>query len=468
MTNRHTRNRLLVTGVSLLVVFALGPALTGLASAAPAPTTATGAASAEWAYGGLNGSSGTYPAANGSYTWSASIGIVVIFNATNTSAHTVEISAERTIAVSLFISASVNNTSDTFDLNELEVDTAHANLTNASTVYVGGTPTPALGIDNASARAEASITESLAISDALGTNLLTRHFNASGEAQASVQFAPSLGLIPLNLTGVSSWTSSATATPSAAWTVGYAWVQDLLGVPSNRSDSVSGHWDTTTTVSLTGSASTVGLPHFDDHRSRTAVVLLISGHVDLYDGFVLIPAGFDFFGGGSHIYDNYSIAAAALHPEVLYVSAGTIDARAFSSAGANFGESSSGSIGLAAAPAASPAAAPSPTGQVVAQPESPASAQAQAACLQYGCSPAPSSWFSGVVAVGLILLVVGVAGSVGVFEWRLRSRGRSPPTLAGMTGGSGSSGAPPGAAASPPVGAPAHRPPSPGGPGSGL
>ncbi|HLN51572.1 MAG TPA: hypothetical protein VK455_05910 [Thermoplasmata archaeon] len=474
MTSRHTRNKLAVTGVALLVVLALGPALTGLASAAPAPVTASASPSAEWAYGGLNGSNGTFNTSTGTITWSASFGIDLIFNATNTSAHTVELSAERTVGLTVSVSIVTTNLTATFNFKAVEVDQAHANLTNLSTVYVGDVATPALGIDNASASAHASLAESVAGSGIYKGVPVTasKYFNLSGQAGASVQFTPALGLIPLNLTGVTAWNSTANATPQAAWNVSYAWIQHVgttLGVvTTNGSGSSVGSWTKNTTVNLTGSAWTVDLPSFVDHQSRTGISLVISGPADLYDGFILIPHGFDFFGGATHTYDTDSLMAATLSTENLYVTGNHIGARSLSAARATFGTNGSAGISLAVPESATPATVPSPNANVLAQPESPSQAQSQADCLQHGCNGTPAPWFSGLVAVGLILLVVGVAGTVATIEWRSHSRRNSPPKLAGSTGGIGSAGTPPGAPGSPSAVPPGQSPPSPGGPGPGF
>ncbi len=472
--SRDSRNKLAVTGVALLMVLALGPALTGLASAAPAPATAPASASAEWAYGGLNGSNGTFNTSTGTITWSASFGIDVIFNATNTSAHTVELSAERTVGLTVSVSIKTTNLSATFNLKAVEVDRAYANLTNASTVYVGGVPTPALGIDNASTSAHASLAESVAGSGIYGSVPVTasKYFNLSGQAGASVQFTPALGLIPLNLTGVTDWNSTANATPQAAWNVSYAWIQHVgtaLGVvTTNGSGASVGSWTKNTTVNLTGSAWTVGLPSFVDHKSRTGISLAITGPADLYDGFILIPHGFDFFGGATQSYDKDSFMAATLSTENLYVTGNHIGARSLSAARATFGTNGSAGISLAVPESVTPATVPTPTANVLAQPESPSQAQSQAGCLQHGCNGTPAPWFSGLVAVGLILLVVGVAGTVATIEWRSHSRRNSPPKLAGSTGGIGSAVTPPGAPGSPSAHPPGQSPPSPGGPGPGF
>ncbi len=460
MTNRQDTSRLVATGVALLMVSALVPVLAGLASAAPGPATANGSATAAWAYGGDNSTHGTYTSPNGTVSWNASIEVVVLFNATNTTPGTTELSAER--AVSLSISASASNSlyAASYSLSELEIDHAYANVTNDSTVYVSGSPVAALGIDNLSTSARESLAESLVISEAAGTLLESRYLNVSAAAQEQVLLSPALGLVPINLTGVTSWNSSADATPTASWNVNWSWYQYALGTSANASGNPSFSWTANTVVNLTGTARTVVPPAFTDHKPRVSIVLAISGPVRLYDGFILLPAGFDIFSNVAHVYDRDSFAAAQLQSEVLYVTEGPVTARSFSAANTNFEESASASTGIGTSGGGS-----DPSGGVMAQPESPSTAQSQIGCLENGCAASPTGWLSGLVVVGLVGAVAAVVVSVGVIEWRARSRGKSPPKLAGSVGGNGSSGAPPGALGLPASAPPAPTPPGRGGPG---
>jgi hypothetical protein len=441
------------------MVSALVPVLAGLASAAPAPATVSGSASAAWAYGGQNSTNGTYTVGNTTVSWSASLEVAVLFNTTNTTPDTTELSAERAVSLTLTASASSNLYTGSYSLSELEVDHAYANVTNDSTVYVSGSPVVALGIDNASADSHSSIAESLSISTVAGTLLEGRTLNVSSTDQESVQFSPSLGLVPLNLTGVTSWNSSATATPDASWNVNYSWSEFALGTSTNGSGNPSFSWTATAGISLTGAARTLVPPVFSDHKARISIVLVISGPIRLYDGFIVIPAGFDIFSGTAQPYARDSFAAAELSTEGLYVTEGTVTARSFSAANMNFDESTSASTGVGTSGGSDP------SGGVVAQPESPSTAQTQIGCMENGCSASPAGWFSGLVAVGLIAVVAAVVVSVGVIEWRSRSRGKTPPKLAGTVGGNGAYGIPSGASGSSASAPPAQSPVTPGGPG---
>ena len=66
-----------------------------------------------------------------------------------------------------------------------------------------------------------SIAES--ISKTIAGHTASASLNVLGIGQASTSFSPSLGLIPLNLTGIEMWNSSATASPAASWVVSYSW-----------------------------------------------------------------------------------------------------------------------------------------------------------------------------------------------------------------------------------------------------
>ena len=120
-----------------------------------------------------------------------------------------------------------------------EVDVAFANLTNQSVVYVNGQAVPALGIDNASASVSGSISE--AVSKTIHGLTSSASLDVTGIAQASTSFSPSLGLIPLNLTGIDQWNSTATGTPSASWNVSYTWTdKGFNGTSGSGSGSKAG------------------------------------------------------------------------------------------------------------------------------------------------------------------------------------------------------------------------------------
>jgi hypothetical protein len=454
---RMQRTAIGISGALLVALF-LSPVLAGSAVAAPTPASAT----AQWAYGGQDSSNGNFVSGNGSVSWNATFGLVVIFTATATGAGITELEEQRTVMVAVSISGSSGNLSASYNLKAVETDTAYANVTNASTVYVLGVPVAALGVLNASIAAQASLTESAAVS--VGSLQASASLDVAASAFGSVSFSPSLGLIPLNLTGVSAWNSTATANPAAAWNLSYGWqVHDLNGSVRSGTGGNNGSWNASGPVYLSGHAVSVGIPRFHDGRTRTGVVLALVGPADLYDGFIFVPHGFDLFGGAAQSFDTDSMGNATISGETVFVTEGAVGPGSVSAAEATYGATYVAPTAFPGAPhAAVPAASSSPGTTVTAQPESVSSAQSQAACFQSGCaSSAP--WFSGLVAVAVIALAVGaVAGTAGVIEWRAYARRKSRQQLVGGYGAQlNASNVPPGAAVPPTPEAPGNPPSGP-------
>jgi hypothetical protein len=431
-------------GGALLVAFLLLPALAGSASAASAPPAASPQPT-QWAFGGQGWSDGIVSISGLNATWNATIGVAVIFTATPTAPGITELEEQRTVLVAFSLTASYGNLSGSYSFKGLEIDSAYANVTNGSTVYVGGVPVAALGILNASLSAKASLAESFAASE--GSLHVSANVNVQGRANASIAFAPSLGLIPLNLTGVSAWNSTSYATTGGGWNITYNYqVQAPNGTTDKGMGGGNGSWALAGDVNLTGETFTAGVPHFHDHHARTGIALLLQGPADLYAGFIFVPHAFDFFGGAAHAYDSVAPGNATISSESLFVTGGQVGPSSFSAGEMTYG-------GVYSAPAAivsgSSAAHPAvvsadPGATVVAQPETPQQAQSQATCFQTGCPTSPS-WLSGLLAVGVVAGVVAV--SIGAVAWIGSSRRKSRQQTQGGNGSQQTYSIPPGAAA---------------------
>jgi hypothetical protein len=442
-------------GVALLLAFVALPALTGAASAAPVSSAVSADSSTQWAYGGQGWFNGSLVTGVGNLTWTSSFGWTVVFTVTPEGSGVWMVEEQRTVGITIAATYTGSAATITYHYHGAESDTGFANVTNQSVVYVNGQPVPALGVDNASASITATIAES--ISKTLGGHTASASLNVLANAQASTSFSPSLGLIPLNLSGVSMWNSSATGSPSASWTVSYSWNdQGYNGTTASGSGSKSGSLSGTGTVNLTGyKVHPLTPPVFRDGKSRTAVVLVIQGVFDNYDGFIWIPHAFDIFGTAAHDYDSVSLGSAGISAETLYVSSGGPGGLGVSAASTTFGTDDV-SVNALATPVSetAPAAAPaSPGGSVLAQPMSLAAANAEANCLVNGCSGASAS--HGLLG-GLLVALVGAAvavvvGTVGVIEWRSYARRKSRKGLVGGYGESWPNGVPPAAAFSPPT-----------------
>ena len=447
-----TKGWVVAAGVALLLAFVAVPALSGAANAAPVTSAVSADPSTQWAYGGQGWSNNTLQFGNVTITWDASFGWTVVFTVTPTTPGTWMLEEQRTVGITISATYAGPVVQATYNYHGQEVDVAFANLTNQSTVYVNGQPVPALGIDNASASVNASVSE--AVSKTVHGLTASASLDVKGVAQASTSFSPSLGLFPLNLTGVDQWNSSATGTPSASWTVSYSWTdQGYNGTTDSGSWSKAGSLSGSGPVILTGFKVKTSPPVFHDGKGRTAIVLVIQGVFDNYDGFIFVPHAFDLFGTAAHDYDATSLGSAAISAETLYVNSGP-DGLSVTAASSTFGANDQSVNALAtpvgqATPAASPA---SPGASVLAQPMSVPAANAEANCLTNGCGGAPAAGPSGALLVALVGVAVAVVvGTVGVIEWRSYARRQSQKGLVGGYGESWPNGVPPAVAGSLPA-----------------
>ena len=466
-----TKGWVTAVGAVLLMAFVAVPALSGAANAAPVTSAATSVDPAtQWAYGGQGWSNTSLQIGEASIEWNATFGWTVVFTATSTGPNTTMVEEQRTLGIT--ISASWSNPTEagtvtgTYFFHGQEVDVAFANLTNASTVYVSGQPVPALGVDNASVAINASIAES--VTRTVMGHTASASLDVLGVAQASTSFSPSLGLIPLNLTGINEWNSTATGTPSASWNVSYSWKdQGYNGTTGSGSGSKTGSLSGSGTVNLTGYKILLAPPLFSDHKNRVGVVLIVQGVFDTYDGFIFVPHAFDLFGTAVHPYDSASFGSAGVSAETLYVSQGA-RGPSVTAAATTFG-SDDQSVNALAVPESglTPAASPgSPSGTVVGQPMSVPAANAEANCLTHGCGGAAAAGFPGGLLVALVGVAVAVVvGTVGVIEWRSYARRQSQKGLVGGYGESWPNGVPPAAAQmSPTMGSADEKMNSPDGP----
>jgi hypothetical protein len=443
-------------GVALLLAFAFVPALSGAASAAPVTSATTDPAN-QWAYGGEGWSNNTVIVGNATITWDGMFGWTVIFTVTQTAPGIWMIEEQRTVGVT--ITATFTNPAyhGTYNFHAQAVDVAFANVTNQSTVYVNGLPVPALGILNASLTENAALAESFSVT--AGSHTASASLDVTGSASGTVSFSPSLGLIPLDLTGVDQWNSSAIATAAAHWNLAWSWnYQEFNGTTGSGSNSKSGSLSGSAPVNLTGFKVVIAHP-FDDHQARIGVLLVLQGPFDVYDGFILVPHDFDLFGGATHGYDSLALGSAAISTETLALSPGP-GGLAVTAADQTFGSTATAVTAQAnGLPGASPAATSSPGATVQGQPMSVAQAQSENQQLVGGGASAAANGMSAVLlAVVVALVVAAVVGTVGVIEWRSYAKRRSRGGLVGGYGERWPGGVPPAAA----------NPPSPPGPGSPM
>ena len=450
-----TKGWVVAAGIALLMAFVAVPALSGAASAAPVTSAAATSPSTTWAYGGSGSWSGTTTLGTGAtITWNSTYGLTVVFTLTPVAGAVGTWTLEEVRTVGMTVTATYSGpvVQAKYTYQGSEQDVGFANITNQSMVYVSGQAVPALGIENASASVVASLSE--AISKTVAGHTASASLAVQGHGNAATSFSPSLGLIPLNLTGVNAWNSTATGSPSASWVVNYQWNdQGYNGTTASGNGSKSGSLSGTGTVTLNGfKVHPVFAPIFPDGKPRTAVVIVVQGVFDNYMGFIWIPHAFDLFGSASHAYDSVALGSGAISADTLYVGSGATGPTV-TGAESTFGANDA-SVNTLAAPQNGPAPAASsggPGGTVPAGPMPVSQANAEASCLLNGCGSATAAAPLGGLLVATIgVAVVVVVGTVGVIEWRSYARRKSQKGLVGGYGESWPNGVPPAASLSPP------------------
>jgi hypothetical protein len=412
-----------VVAVALLAAFMVFVlSCSPVASALPVP--AAGTPEPPWAYGGVAWSNGTVLLGNTTTTvsWAGMFGWTVIFTVTQTAPGIWMIEEQRTVGITISASFTGALRSGSYHYIAHATDVAFANVTNQSTVYVNDLSVPALGILNASFSESASTSQS--ISATMGYLTRSASLDVTGNAAGSVSFSPSLGLIPLNLTGVTEWNSSATATAAAHWNLAWTWNDRAFnGTTGSGAGSKVGSLSGVALVNLAGFKVVIAHP-FNDHKARVGVLLVLQGPFDCYDGFILIPHDFDLFGAAAHGYDSLALGSAGISTESLALSSGP-GGLAVTAADQTFGSADT-AVNAQVSPmtGASPAASSSsPEATVQGQPMSVAQAQSLSQQLTGGAASSAAKGVS-VVLLGIAVAVVAVIVTVLVAERR-----RVPPPV---------------------------------------
>lgn len=458
----------LAVAIVLLAVAMVPSTLAHGAGGSVAPTVAlTGGSSVAWAFGGsgFNSSSctdltcpGGNLSINGSFSasWKLYVGWVVLYNETNVSSSQKEISTQAAINASLsysFSSCTVVtigqpcvSDSATVTLAGKALASGFTNLTNGTVDLLsgpGGTgPTAAWAVTNSSSN------EAFNFSGGFSLNVPSSSISGSGgfdlgaSEHSSIQFSPSLGLVPQSPQAGETWNASAPFTASGTWAAGYSFNAAISGQPPNSSSSWN-HGSVAPSGNLTAFGEDLGSTllwnnYTNPHTSTSAhdLDLTFSGaNFSAMDGWIFGPT--DLFTG--------------LLPS--FSGAGNFSANASESAffvpGTGFvgGNLATNGSNLSVVPGLS-------SFQVTAGPEPVSVAQQQYAAIASGGSG--SGGFPILLAVGVVAAAVVAAGA-GVLLWRRSARAKPPAPPQG--GAPAEAGAPAAAPPSPPTGTP--------GPGTG-
>lgn len=270
-----------------ILVFPMG----GVAGATP---TAPSAGPAFWAYGGLETFNVSWHGVSGVYVGSATYGFSSTMTEVNTSSTTYTLTENQTVGAVVNLTYCRPNCerpalTEHYSYRAWEAWNDMTNFTSAASVTLqNGTTVAALGIVSSNATAAANITESLT-TVRNGSPEVVRELFASASASFSLEFSPSLGLFPLNVTPNTSWVGSAAFTGSGAWETAYL----SVGPFGERGpDRVSGSLVGSGTATIQGSdRGSLML----SHRSLTQLALLLE--VSPTVGTLAFRAGFDLMGG---------------------------------------------------------------------------------------------------------------------------------------------------------------------------
>jgi hypothetical protein len=271
------------------------------AAAEGVPSLSPGAPPTVWAYGGVRtvdfqgvGHSGW------AYTGSATYGYSVILQQTNLSTTTFELSANRTMGASLSIGycpVTCKKTTPTVTLSyhEWEATDDWANFTTQGTVYEQGTPVTAIALLNSHTAVAGSLFDT--------AKWPARHavlaINVS--SSATVDFTTPLGLIPDNLTGGASWNDTSAYVASGGFQLSYFYnyTGPFGGHATIGPANVPGVVNTSGTVSVLGSTAPTSASL--GGGSYENVSLSVLGPFAVREGFILVPAQIDLFGGSSNV-----------------------------------------------------------------------------------------------------------------------------------------------------------------------
>jgi hypothetical protein len=426
----------IVTAASVAVSF-LTVCVPGVGAAQPAPASSpSSAASSFWAYGGLVSKS--WAGRGATYQGDASVtaGFAVILNETEGSGGVHVLQVNRTMGLILSVdycspSCARPTTLATVYFHAWESVRATLTLTTAATVNVTGSgPTAALGLTSSNVTVSAGLREATkVVSD--GVVLQARNVSVNFSANSSTTFVPALGLVPLELTSGTAWTShSAFAQDGyAMWSVFAQLAGGLISV--NKGGTVTLN-NSSGTVALAGSvgptAARLGGSSYD------VVALTLAGPFAVREGFLLLPSGSDVFGSTppSWLSSNVSTSGSAS------ASQGTVDVTSSPGVGVHLGFAASSLVWTSGAteptstaapgglaPAFVPATSGSNTTTVQGSPESVAQATTDQNCLASGVGCPGSGGGRGPLGPLLVLAVVTVAIVLAVVL--IAERRRSPP-----------------------------------------
>jgi hypothetical protein len=261
---------------------------------AASPNITPGPSYTLWAYGAIRTVDFSGVSARGwAYQGSATYGYSVIFDQTNLTSDTFELTANRTMGAALSVeycetSCKSPSVTATINYRAWEAVDAWANFTTDGTVFENGVATPALALMNSHSTVVGNLTDS-----AKGP-VRSGYLSAAVSASANVAFATPLGLIPDNLQSGVSWNSTSEFNASGEYALTYFYhYQGTIVNTTVGPETTSGQVARSGNVSVVGSVrpGSVSL----DKTPYENVSLLVLGPFDAREGFLLVPSEADLF-----------------------------------------------------------------------------------------------------------------------------------------------------------------------------
>ncbi len=420
----------LAVSAALLTVLLASP----LPAAASSPAAAASAAT--WAYGAVKTVDfhGTTDLGLWTYQGSATWGFAVVVNETNLSGSNYQLNVTRTMGVLLDVTYCEPNCANPVAQVNLshhawESVNATVNLTTAGSVQEPNGSVPALALNSSQFSVTGRLRESASYV-LRGVLERSKLLDVNVTAQGGVVFSPALGLLPTDLTPGATWYSNSTFAGHG----NYSWAIYLHGsvllVPYTYTDSGSGMVNRSGTVNLSGSDGNPSVTLAGGRYSQVNYTL--TGPFALREGFVLVPAGANLFGGSQPWAANESGNATISSPTVDVADHGFVGGHLGFVASGTWWSSSSSNIALddttgpgMPAASATPAADSGGSEFVQGVPESAQQAHASQACLAtgVGCplASSPRGPWGAVLVIGAGVVVVGLLVAV------VATRRRIPP-----------------------------------------
>ncbi len=281
--------------------------VSGAAAAAvvPASSPASSSSASAWAYGAVrnvelsgyfNGPAGT----NYTFHVHATFGFAGIFNETQTAPGVYELNTTRVMGSILNITICrpdclAPTATGTIYHHAWESLTTSSILYANGSVVVNNSPVPALALASSQLHLSAGLVESTSYV-AFGVVQVYKELSANLTASDSLSLSPALGLVPLNVTPGTTWTSNATfqQTGQYAWSLNESRLGALVNLSPTYRNNGSGTFQRNGTVYLYGAApgATVDL----GGSAFQAVNLSVAGPFTLREGWILLPTRADVFG----------------------------------------------------------------------------------------------------------------------------------------------------------------------------